>query len=145
VTESKIIDALPTLAYPPRMTAFTQRFWDALRAGRFETTVCDSCGRIGFPPKFVCPACWSRSLSWTVLSGSGTLRSFTEVLVAPTMFLAEAPYNLAVIDLDEGPRLLSRVVDPYESLTLDARVRLVIREAWPVPLFEFTLMTGETA
>jgi uncharacterized OB-fold protein len=145
VTEPETSEELPTLAYPPRMTEFTQRFWDALGEGRFETTVCDDCGRVGFPPKFVCPACWSRSLSWTELSGLGVLRSFTEVLVAPTMFIAQAPYNLAVIDLDEGPRLLSRLVDPYDSLTLDARVRLVIRRALPVSLFEFTLMEGEVA
>jgi uncharacterized OB-fold protein len=121
------------------MTAFTQRFWDALEAGRFETTVCDDCGRIGFPPKFVCPACWSSSLSWTELSGRGWLRSYTEVLVAPSMFVDEAPYTLAVIDLEEGPRLLSRVLDPYDDLRLDAPVELVIRRAVPVPLFEFTL------
>ena len=91
-----------TLAYPPRVTAFTATFWDGLREGKFRTTRCLRCRHITFPPKPVCPECWSDDLEWIDLSGRGILRSYTEVSAAPAIFAAEAPYVLCLVDLDEG-------------------------------------------
>lgn len=125
------------LAYPPRMTPFTRTFWDALKEGRFLTSRCNACKDLTFPPKPLCPGCWSRDLSWVDLTGKGVLRSFTEVSAAPLVFAEEAPYVIGLIDLDEGIRCMSRVLAPYDSLKVDMRVRLKIREAEPVNLFDF--------
>ncbi|WP_413776382.1 Zn-ribbon domain-containing OB-fold protein [Rhodopseudomonas sp. P2A-2r] len=46
-------------AFPPRVTEFTLRFWQGLASGHFETTRCDDCTRLTFPPKPFCPHCWS--------------------------------------------------------------------------------------
>jgi uncharacterized protein len=136
MTEQTLVD---TLVYPPRMTAFTQPFWDGLRDGRFQTTRCRDCGHMTFPPKPVCPECWTSDLEWVALSGRGTLVSYTEVSAAPAMFAHEAPYTLCIVDLDEGVRCVSRILAPWDDLTPDARVRLSIRESEPVHLFEFVL------
>lgn len=128
-----------TLAYPPRVTAFTETFWEGLRDGELKTTKCHECAHLTFPPKPVCPECWSSNVEWVALAGTGTLYSYTEVLAAPAMFAAETPYALCLIDLDEGVRCLSRILAPWGELTPDIRVRLQIREAEPTCLFDFVV------
>lgn len=131
-----------TLVYPPRMTAFTQPFWDGLREGKFQTTKCRECSHMTFPPKPVCPECWTSNLDWVELSGRGTLISYTEVSAAPAMFAHEAPYTLCIVDLDEGVRCVSRVLAPWDRLRPDLRVRVKVREATPNYLYDFILDEG---
>ncbi|KAA9163315.1 Zn-ribbon domain-containing OB-fold protein [Amycolatopsis acidicola] len=133
---------IPELAYPPRITPFTKTFWDGLREGRFSTTRCRQCSHMTFPPKPVCPECWSKDVEWVELSGRGVLRSYTEVTAAPSMFAAEAPYILCLVDLDEGIRCLSRVIADWGELVPDKRVRVQVREAEPAYLFDFVLDEG---
>lgn len=125
------------LAYPPRMTEFTRPFWTALSEGRFLTTRCVKCSHMTFPPKPLCPECWSKDVEWVPLKGEGVLRSYTEVCVAPEMFAKEVPYVLGIIDLDEGIRCMSRVLAPYDKLKVDQRVKLKIRQSQPVCLYDF--------
>jgi uncharacterized protein len=125
------------LAYPPRVTAFTRPFYDALAEGRLTTTRCRDCGRMTFPPKFACPHCWSREVGWESLAGTGTLRTFTEVWAAPGAFAAETPYLLGIVDLDEGLRCVARIDGSYDDHVPDERVEMVVRHAEPVPLFAF--------
>ena len=136
---------MPTLAYPPRVTEFTRPFWDGLREGRFQTTRCTVCHHITFPPKPICPECWSEAVEWVDLRGVGSLRSYTEVHAAPAIFAAEVPYVLAIVDLDEGVRCLSRVLAPWDDLEPDMRVRVQIRQAEPTCLFDFVLDPEEEA
>lgn len=125
------------LAYPPRITPFTEPFWNGLREKRFTTTVCTDCAHMTFPPKPVCPECWSQNVTWTELKGTGVLRSFTEVAIAPLAFAKEAPYVIGLVDLDEGIRCMSRITAPYDTLVPDSPVQVVFREAEPAYLFEF--------
>ncbi len=127
------------LAYPPRITPFTKPFWDGLLEKRFMTTICEDCSHMTFPPKPVCPACWSQKVKWVELKGTGVLRSFTEISVAPLAFAKEVPYVVGLIDLDEGIRCLSRVQAPYETLIPDTPVHVVFRKAEPSYLFEFAV------
>ena len=78
-------------AYPPRPTECTKIFWDALAEGLFQTTICDDCNRFTFPPKPICPHCWSKSVGWKKLSGDGTLYSRTVIHAAPAVFKNETP------------------------------------------------------
>jgi uncharacterized OB-fold protein len=134
---------LPTLPYAPRITEFTEPFWDAVEQGILTTTRCNTCGFITFPPKILCPECWGTDLAYIELSGRGILRSYTEVNVAPGVFQAEAPYVIAIVDLEENVRLLSRVRATFEELTPDLPVHMVVRHALPVSLFEFELDAKE--
>lgn len=89
--------------------------------------VCDACDRTQLYPGAICRHCWSESLSWCEASGSGTVWAFT-VAERPghPAWQALTPYGIAIVELDEGPRLLSNVVggDPYD-LRVGQRVRLV--------------------
>ena len=132
-------DTRPELAYPPRVTEFTRPFWEGLDDGVMRTTACADCGHMTFPPKPVCPNCWSRQVSWVDLTGRGVLYTYTEVSAAPATFAQEAPYVLCLVDLDEGVRCVSRVLAPWEDLQPGLRVRLSVRDTVPVRLFDFVI------
>lgn len=121
-------------AFPPRMTEFTQRFWQGLVSGDFQTTRCDDCGRLTFPPKPFCPHCWSERVRWVPLSGRGQLYSQTVVHAAPMAFQGETPYRVGIVDLDEGLRIATRVLAEAEP-KLDTAVEIVVLHYRDGPLF----------
>lgn len=98
-------------AYPPRVSAFTQPFWEGLSQGKWQTTCCQACGKFTFPPKKICPHCWSDDMAWKDLSARGTLYSWTRVHAAPKVFTDESPYTVCVVDLDIGLRIATRMVE----------------------------------
>jgi uncharacterized protein len=121
-------------AFPPRLTEFTQRFWQGLGNGRFETTQCEECGRLSFPPKPFCPHCWSDRIVWTPLCGRGKLYSQTMVHAAPAVFEHEIPYRVGIVDLDEGLRIATRVLATVEP-KLDMAVEIIVLNYRDGPLF----------
>lgn len=121
-------------AFPPRVTEFTQRFWQGLASGRFETIRCDDCTRLTFPPKPFCPHCWSERVAWVALSGRGRLYSQTVVHAAPVVFQNEVPYRVGIVDLDEGLRIATRVLADGEP-RLDAAMEIVVLGYRDGPLF----------
>jgi uncharacterized OB-fold protein len=95
----------------PTPTPVTRHFWDAARAGRLELRCCRACGLMFHYPRVLCPRCWSQDLGWHAVSGRGTVATFTVLhrAVHPA-WQARAPYVAALVDLEEGPRLLSNIV-----------------------------------
>lgn len=124
-------------AYPPRQSAFTRIFWDGLSQGKFLTTRCDDCGKFSFPPKPLCPHCWSKSVHWGELSGQGVLYSYTVVHAAPATFAADVPYRLCIVDLKEGLRLAAGLVGQAEA-RIGAPARPVVLIHDDGPLLAFT-------
>jgi uncharacterized OB-fold protein len=121
----------------PTIEPETQPFWDAARAGRFLIRRCRACGVAHHYPRPFCPECWSEDLVWEEVSGRGTLYTYSTVFVNDLPpFDARVPYVAAVVDLDEGPRVLTNIVacDPadlrvgmpvevvFEALTPDITV-----------------------
>lgn len=98
-------------AYPPRSSIFTQNFWNGLRDGVWQTSCCLDCRRQTFPPKPLCPHCWSSRVEWTPLSQRGVLYSWTRIHAAPAVFVNESPYPVGIVDLDTGVRLACRLVE----------------------------------
>jgi uncharacterized OB-fold protein len=121
-------------AFPPRMSEFTRRFWQGLAASRFETTRCDDCAGLTFPPKPFCPHCWSQRVTWVPLSGGGKLYSQTVVHAAPAAFQDELPYRVGIVDLIEGVRIATRVLADIEP-KLDTAVEIVVLSYRDGPLF----------
>ncbi|MYZ49500.1 Zn-ribbon domain-containing OB-fold protein [Propylenella binzhouense] len=78
----------------------------ALNQGRLLIQRCESCGKHVFFPRSICPHCWSESLAWVEPKGSGTVYSTTTVRRKPD---AGGDYNVSLVDLDEGVRMMSRV------------------------------------
>jgi uncharacterized OB-fold protein len=121
-------------AYPPRITAFTRRFWSSLQDGLFETTSCKECSRASFPPKPFCPHCWSKNITWIPLLGRGLLYSQTVIHAAPAVFRAEAPYRVGIVDLNEGLRIATGIVSDAPP-ELDTPVEIVVLRYVDGPLF----------
>lgn len=110
-TQLDIVPVSGTRSYPPRQSAFTQKFWGELGEGKWQSTCCQDCQKLTFPPKIVCPHCWSTQVTWSPLGATGTLYSWTRIHAAPAAFTAEAPYAGGIVDLADGIRLACRLVD----------------------------------
>ncbi|MCC7045459.1 MAG: Zn-ribbon domain-containing OB-fold protein [Alphaproteobacteria bacterium] len=90
----------------------TKPFWDGLRARELRIQKCANCAGAVFYPRVLCPACGSRSLSWMVASGKGKVYAFTIAhRGVPSAFKASSPYVVALVDLDEGARIMTNLVD----------------------------------
>ncbi|MDT5086199.1 MAG: uncharacterized protein QOH54_5821 [Mycobacterium sp.] len=110
--------------------AETKPFWDGIIAGELRLQRCTGCGRAVFYPRVVCPHCFSDRLSWFVAAGSGTVYAYTVAHRPFGEFAEQAPFTIALIDLDEGPRMLSRIVGSGRCRIGD-RVELEITRLGP--------------
>lgn len=119
----------------PRVSTFTRPFWDALAAGRLISTHCRQCGRVSFPPKPLCRSCWSEDIDWIDLPSNGTLYSFTRVHVVPRAFLSDALYDIGIVDLPNGVRLMCRLLDAGPGTEVGSAVRMVSAIYDDGPLF----------
>ena len=119
----------------PRESAFTVTFWAALRRHRLLGTRCDACAAVSFPPRNLCRRCWSESVQWVPLAGRGRLYSYTRVHVAPATMRAEAPYCIGIVDLDDGVRLMCRLLGSPEPADLEQPVEMVVLLYDDGPLF----------
>ncbi len=94
----------------PRPTALSEPYWQGCREGELRMQFCSACHRYQFYPRVMCSACGAPELEWRALSGRGRIASFTVVRRAVSAAY-EAPYIVALIDVEEGPRLMSHVVE----------------------------------
>jgi uncharacterized OB-fold protein len=96
----------------PEPTPVSQPFWDALRDERVQLQRCDECSRWVYYPRSRCPSCLSDRLTWTGVEGLGTVYTFAvaEQATAPP-FADEVPQLLAVVELTEGVRVSTTLVD----------------------------------
>ncbi len=125
----------PSLAEQGIADPTTEAFWQACFERKLLIQKCASCGHHQFYPRPFCLACESDDVSWIESSGSGTVYSVTTVRVPVTDELPP-PYLLALVDLDEGVRLLSNVEG--SELRIGERVSLAWRERPklpPLPVF----------
>lgn len=123
-------------AYPPRQSEFTRDFWAALREGRWTTSRCKACARQTFPPKPVCPHCWSTEVEWSELGTRGTLYSWTRIHAAPAVFAPQAPYAVGIVDLEDGIRLACRLVERDDvPLAVGQAVEMLVLQYRDGPLF----------
>lgn len=96
----------------PVVNADSRTYWEGAREGRLMIRKCEDCGVFHFLPRHICPHCWSDRLQWVQASGRGVVHSFTVIRRAPTpAFAGLAPYVVALVDLEEGPRMMANIVD----------------------------------
>lgn len=102
-------------------------YWQGLAAGKLLMPRCGDCGRWWFPPSLLCPSCNSARWTWTEAKGTGRIFSYVVYhRVYHEGFAGDVPYAVAVIELDEGARMLSNVVGmPPDQLKCDMRVEIV--------------------
>lgn len=110
-------------------TALTEPYWKALSEGRLDFQHCRACGHGWLPARRQCPACLSDDNQWRTASGKGRIISWVVYHTAYAQHLAErVPYNVAIVELAEGPRLMTNIVDHPDGkgLRIDMPVELVI-------------------
>ncbi len=104
----------------PQPTPETQHFWDGTRSGELRIQRCADCSHAYFPPRPFCPECSSRNVAVEAASGKATLHSY--VIHHREMPGFPSPYAIAVVELDEGPRMMTNIVEceqTPEALVLD--------------------------
>ncbi len=88
----------------------TQPFWDGCKRGVFLLRHCNACGHDHYYPRPFCPACWSDDVAWKEASGRATLYTYSVVHVNDLPpFNERVPYVAAIVELDEGPRVMTNV------------------------------------
>jgi hypothetical protein len=108
----------------------TAEYWEACKRGELRLQRCSDCGHWRFPPAVLCPRCLSERSSWEALSGLGTVYTFI-VVHRPQhpAFYEDVPYNVAIVELEEGPRLHSRIVGcANEEIRIGMRVEVTFEK-----------------
>ena len=108
----------------PVIDGESRPYWDALKQHRLTLKRCHDCGKHHFYPRALCPHCHSDAVDWVDARGTGTIYSYTIARrPAGPAFKADAPYVVAVIDLDEGARMMTNIVtDDVEAVRIGQRV-----------------------
>ena len=127
-------------AFPaPQTNALAAPYWQALDEGRLAFQRCRTCGHAWLPARGECPRCLARESQWETASGAARLVSWVVYHHGYHDYYAtRLPYNVAVVELTEGPRLISNVVDARDALRIDMPLRLVIQREAGVALARFT-------
>jgi uncharacterized OB-fold protein len=95
----------------PPVTPETKPFWDAAADNRLVLPRCTSCQTVIWYPRTFCPACHTEGVEWIDASGQGTVYSYAVTHKGEGPFAAVSPFVLAYVELDEGPRVLTNIVD----------------------------------
>jgi uncharacterized OB-fold protein len=130
----------------PEPTPETQPFWDGCARGELLLQRCRDCGKPYFYPRPVCPACGSTDVEWFRASGRATLYSYVINHRPARGFEAEAPYAIAVVELAEGPRMMTNIVgvpNTPEDLILDMELQVTFEQRGDVTIPLFAPATGE--
>lgn len=105
-------------------------YWDAAAKGKLSIQQCQDCNRFYFPPAPVCPGCTSRNTAWVNVSGRATLYSYSITHRPWPAWDIEGPMSVALVELEEGPRLVSTVVNceqTPDALIIDMPLRSCFR------------------
>ena len=96
----------------PTIDAASAPYWDAARQGQLLIAKCVACGKVHHYPRPFCPFCWSEDVQPVPAKGTGTLYTYSTVYVNDLPpFKERLPYVAAIVELDEGPRLLTTIED----------------------------------
>ena len=124
----------------PQASPETQHFWDGCAAGVLRLQRCRTCREFYFPPRPFCPRDLSADVEWQDVSGRGTLHTYV-INHRPAPGFEAGPYAIAVVQLDEGPRMMSNIVgieNTPENLELDMPLQVTFepRGDMMLPVFE---------
>ena len=123
-------DTSTTMPAPaPEVTPETKPFWDATAEGRLVLPKCTSCGFVIWYPRQFCPECHSHEVEWIDAAGTGTIYSFSITRRGQGAYAKAAPYVLAYVELEEGPRMMTNIVDcDPETLQIGQAVEVVFHD-----------------
>ena len=118
----------------PPVTIESKPFWDAAAEGRFLIKRCNGCGKAHWYARAICPICFSDDTVWEESPGEGVIYAHSVMRRSPT-----GPFAIGYVTLDEGPAVLTNVVDcDLDALAIGQRVKVKFQETEngpPVPVF----------
>lgn len=131
------------MSFPqPERTPLNAPYWDGLARGHLLIQQCGHCQHRWLPPREACPQCLSCDVSWQEASGRGKVISWVVYHTAyHEAFEGRVPYDVTLVELEEGARLLTNIVnsDAGKRLSIDAAVTLAIEYEGELPLARFKL------
>ena len=96
----------------PTVSGESKPYWDSCRMGQLVIQTCDNCSEFQFYPRGICANCWSYDIQWYKSTGKGTVWSYTVTYQNRTPGFAEdVPYVLALVELEEGVKMFTNIVD----------------------------------
>lgn len=114
----------------PQPTDLSRPFWEAARRHELLIQRCSGCAHYVFYPRYNCPHCGGRELVWAKVSGRGKVYTYT-VARRPThpAFADRVPYVIAIVELEEGPRMTTNIVDcEPDAVRIDMPVEVTFRD-----------------
>lgn len=125
----------------PVITDSNREFWEGCKRGKLRMQKCGGCGHIRYPVGHACPRCLSYVFEWTDLSGRGEVFSYIVFYqLYNKAFEQDIPYNVALVQLEEGPRMYSNVVDvDNDDVKVGDKVEVVFDAVTPevtIPRFK---------
>jgi uncharacterized OB-fold protein len=116
----------------PFVTRENREFWEGCLRGELRFQKCARCGHVRYPAATLCPNCLFEEAEWIRSSGRGRLWSWIVFHKAyMDTFSGDLPYNVALVELDEVPFIMSSMVDPVEDLEIGAEVEVVFDQVTP--------------
>jgi len=114
----------------PEMQPWSRAFWEGAKRHKLLIQVCTDCDARIFYPRKICPECWSRNLSWTEASGRGKIYSYSVTLAGvEEKFADDLPFVLALVDLEEGVRMMTNIVDcPHDEVSIGMDVEVFFED-----------------
>lgn len=113
----------------PEIDTFTRPYWEAAAEGRLLIRRCGACGTAHHYPREFCPHCWSENVTWEQSAGRATLYTWSTIHrndLPP--FNTRTPYTAAIVDLTEGPRMMTELIDcPQDNLRIGMRLEATFR------------------
>jgi len=127
----------------PRPAPESKPFWDAAREHRLLLPRCNACGQFWFPPSQRCAHCLAADFTWAEATGRGRIYSFVVFhRVYHPAFESDVPYVVAIVELDEGPRLLSNIVGMNpDDVRCDMRVQVVFEDTDGITIPKFAAVS----
>jgi len=127
----------------PQINKINQPYWEAAKQHKLVLQKCEQCGHYRYPSGESCPSCLSDDLKWVEVSGRGTIYSWTVFHhVYHPAFKDEVPYAVVAVELEEGPRIITRLVDcETENISIGLPVVVAfedITNKTTLPMFRVT-------
>ena len=117
----------------PQPSPETKAFWGGASEGKLLLKKCRTCGQLHYYPRALCPFCGGDATEWQAAAGTGSIYSYS------VMRRAEVPYAIAYVTLDEGPTMMTNLVDcDFDALRIGQRVKVVFTPTdggAPLPTF----------
>ena len=124
----------------PDITDLNRPYWEGLKEGMHQYQRCNACGHNWLPARSECPGCLGDAWSWKRAGGKARLVSWVVYRMAyHASFAKRLPYTVAVVELEEGPRMFSNIVDADAyALKIDMPLRMVIEDEGGTAVARFT-------